>query len=118
MTETPSGNRWESPEDHTQPLSSTPPPAAEPAAPPPLAEQVARPAAEPVAVQGYGSAPAPGQDQTTTPRRAGRRTGLLVAGAAALVIGSAVGGYAIGSATAGSDGPDFGSSRQAPPDGF
>jgi hypothetical protein len=43
---------------------------------------------------------------------------VLAAGAAALVIGATAGGYAIGSATAGSDPQDFGPTRQAPPDGF
>ena len=43
---------------------------------------------------------------------------MLVAAAAALLIGATAGGYAIGSASAGSDGQDFGPARQAPADGF
>ena len=66
----------------------------------------------------YGWAPAPQSVEAGAPRRERRRTGVLVAAAAALLIGATAGGYAIGSATAGSNGQDFGPARQAPADGF
>ena len=113
MTETPSGNRWEPTEDATQPLTPTRPPAG--STTPPTSPPTA---AEPVVPPEYGWAPVPQPVQADPPRRERRRAGVLAAGAAALVIGATAGGYAIGSATAGSDRQDFGPTRQAPPDGF
>ena len=113
MTETPSGNRWEPTDDATQPLTPTPP-----TAPPPTPPPTPPTAAEPVVPPEYGWAPATMPVEAGAPRRERRRTGVLLAGAAALLIGATAGGYAIGSATAGSDGQDFGPTRQAPADGF
>ena len=106
MTETPSGNRWEPTEEGTQPLAPT---AQSSQAPPP-------PAVEPPSE--YGWAPAATPAEPVPPRRDRRRTGVLAAWAAALVLGVGAGGYAIGSATAAPDHPDVGTTRQAPPDGF
>ena len=109
MSETPSGNRWEPTDDDTAPVTpvnaSTPPPAA-----------------EPVTAPEYGWAPAPaaGSDRrngATGPRPGRRRAGVLVAGAALVALAAGAGGYAIGAASAGSDGQDVGTTRQGPPVG-
>jgi hypothetical protein len=115
MTETPSGNRWEPTDDTTRPLTSTPPTVPPTTVPPTTPSPTA---AEPVAAPEYGWAPAPQPLEAEPPRRGRRRTGALAAGAAALVIGATAGGYAIGSATSGSDRQGFGTTRQAPPGGF
>jgi hypothetical protein len=109
MTETPSGNRWEPTGDLGAP-SETPP--AEPAG--------VVGAVGPVAPVEYGWAPAPAP--AARPRRNRRRTGVLAGGALAVLLGAGAGGYAIGAATAGSDSPDVGTTRQGPagsdPQGF
>jgi hypothetical protein len=94
MTETPSGNRWEPADDDTAPVKAT-------AAPP---------------VAGAPTAEAAGETELR-PRPDRRRTGLLAAGAAGLLLASGAGGYAIGSAGARSGDQDFGATRQAPPGG-
>jgi len=88
MTETPSGNRWEPADDDTAPVT-------------------------PVSA----AAPSPGVSPVR-PHPAGRRTGVLAAGAAVLALAAGAGGYAVGSASAGSDGQDVGTTRQGPQDGF
>jgi hypothetical protein len=109
MTDTPSGNRWEPADEGTQPLTpQKPAPATEPVPLPP--EYGWTPAPEPIGPTGPT-----GSTEPSAPRR---RTGLLVAGAAALVLGIGTGGYAVGAATAGPDHPEVGTTRQAPPEGF
>ena len=122
MTETPSGNRWEPAGDGTQPIAPAAP-ASPPAAPPP-------PATTPQVEYGWAPAPhlGPATSAPVTPvtpvtpaapagRPGRRRTGLLTAVAAAVVLGSSAVGYAAGSATAGSERQDVGTTRQAPPNG-
>lgn len=106
MTVTPSGNRWE-PSD-AAPLHPEVPKAG-PASP-------SRPVEETTpATPEYGWAPAPPAAASARTGRGGR-TPLLAGGALAVLLAAGAGGYAIGSATAGSDSPDV-TTRQGP-DGF
>src|SRR3954453_1679757 len=123
MRETPSGTRGEPADDATQPIS----PAAQPQPPaptPPAAETESGTTPAPVPEYGWAPppraaapAPVPRPAEGAAPHPERRRTGLLAAGAAALVLGCGAVGYVAGSASAGSDAPDVGTSRQAP-DGF
>ncbi len=102
MTETPSGNRWE-PTDGVSARPGTPSTDGAPLGP--VEPQDPAPAV-------YGWAPAP--VTATRPHRNRRRTSLLAGGALAVLLGAGAGGYAIGEATAGSDSPDVGTTRQGP----
>jgi len=122
MSETPSGNRWEPADEDTAPVTPVRPAAPGPvgaapadetaAAPPRPSEDGWGPAPVPAPVTGDGSRVG-GRATRSGPAR--RRTGLLASGAAAVLLAAGAGGYAIGSAAAGSAGQDFGTTRQGPP---
>ncbi len=109
MTETPSGNRWE-PTERRHPAPDADARAASRRRlggdrPRPAAPSCHRSTAGPRRRSRRPAPPRAGGVPGCSPRR--RR----------LVLGASAGGYAIGSATAGSDRPDFGPTRQARPAG-